>query len=191
MFTYRVSCQNPFRIEGIGKEFFRNGRQQQLESDLSNTASKITFSNRILLFLRCNPIKQLPVLQSSAANFFETVIFARLARPIQQIFIRSIRSRGTEHPNSIERRSWNLVGHKWSSNISPGNWFVKFKAITPVVNFHEFFSCFLDTWMNSWMKFFSTLCHPWRRTSKTSSVVGANLETSSSWQIKNNHSNSR
>lgn len=116
------------------------------------------------------------------------LFFARLARPIQQIFIRSIRSRGTEHPNSIERRSWNLVGHKWSSNISPGNWFVKFKAITPVVNFHEFF---LDTWMNSWMKFFSTLCHPWRRTSKTSSVVGANLETSSSWQIKNNHSNSR
>ena len=119
------------------------------------------------------------------------LFFARLARPIQQIFIRSIRSRGTEHPNSIERRSWNLVGHKWSSNISPGNWFVKFKAITPVVNFHEFFSCFLDTWMNSWMKFFLTLCHPWRRTSKTSSVVGANLETSSSWQIKNNHSNSR
>lgn len=86
------------------------------------------------------------------------LFFARLARPIQQIFIRSIRSRGTEHPNSIERRSWNLVGHKWSSNISPGNWFVKFKAITPVVNFHEFFSCFLDTWMNSWMKFFFQHC---------------------------------
>lgn len=103
MFTYRVSCQNPFRIEGIGKEFFRNGRQQQLESDLSNTASKITFSNRILLFLRCNPIKQLPVLQSSAANFFETVIF-REARETDTTNLYSIHSISRDKTSELHRK---------------------------------------------------------------------------------------
>lgn len=79
MFTYRVSCQNPFRIEEIGKEFFRNGRQQQLESDLSNTASKITFSNRILLFLRCNPIKA-PSLAILGREFLRNSYFSRGSR---------------------------------------------------------------------------------------------------------------
>lgn len=114
MFTYRLSLKNLFQIERIeGKEFFRNGQQQQSESDLSNIPSKITFSNRIGYFYSFGVVTQSNSSQSSNLQpriSSEQLFFARLARPIQQIFIRSIRSRGTEHPRTpskeqVETRS--------------------------------------------------------------------------------------
>lgn len=135
-------------------------------------------SDRILLFLLgCNPIKQLPIFQSSPRISSRNSYFSRGSRDRYNKSLFSVRSRGTKHPNSIGRRSWNLVGHKWSSNISPRNWFVKFKAITPVVNFStNFFIPLLN-----FVEFSSTVkfcCGTWKlrqvgklRTTKVTNVL--------------------
>lgn len=180
MFTYHVSY--PFRIERIGKEFFqRNGQQQQLESDLPTPPQKLHFRIGSNTFIPpwVQPNQTAPNLPIFAANFFaQQLFFARLARPIQQIFI--LRSISRDKTSELHRKKKLKLGrsdHKWSSNISPRNWLVKFKAITPVVNFStNFFIPLLN-----FVEFSSTVkfcCGTWKlrqvgklRTTKVTNVL--------------------
>lgn len=79
MFTYRVSCQNPFRIEGIGKKFFRNGRQQQLESDLSNCLKNYIFESDTFI-PSVQPNQTAPSLAILGREFLRNSYFSRGSR---------------------------------------------------------------------------------------------------------------
>lgn len=134
-------------------------------------------SDRILLFLLgCNPIKQLPIFQSSPRISSRNSYFSRGSRDRYNKSLFSVRSRGTKHPNSIGRRSWNLVGRtqmivqhfsqKLIGEIQSDNTCCEF--------FHELFHSspqFRGIFFNS------------------NKILLWNLETSSSWQTKNNQGN--
>lgn len=174
MFTYRVSY--PFRIERIGKEFFqRNGQQQQLESDLPTPPQKLHFRIGSDTFIPpwVQPNQTAPNLPIFAANFFaQQLFFARLARPIQQIFI--LRSISRDKTSELHRkkklklgRTQMIVQHfsqKLIREIQSDNTCCEF--------FHELFHSspqFRGIFFNS------------------NKILLWNLETSSSWQTKNNH----
>lgn len=115
----------------------------------------------------------------------EQLFFARLARPIQQIFI--LHSISRDRTSQLHRKKKLKLGRTQmtTDNISPRNWFVKFKAITPVVNSHQLFLlsfCFLNIRILEWNFFQHCII-----TGKTSSAVGA--KTWKLGQVENNHFN--